>query len=685
MRQSWWLCLCLAFLGAAWACAETEVPRTVVEVSVSGPEQIATLDRLGLSLDWVKNGVARGLITKSGVETLRAAGFDPKVIYWDFREENPEAWLIPGYYHSYAAMGAALDSIQRAYPAIAHLDTLGFSIQNRAIWGLRITLNPTGGKRGKPKYNINGDHHGNELIGGEAALAYAKYLTSNYAGNSLVRRLVDESDVWVVPMVNPDGREANTRGNSRGADINRDYGYEWNNTEGVSEPGPFGEPEIRAMRNLFMKGPYVASMDFHSGTMYTLYVWGFTTMAAMDSAGMRRVGQIYNTYFPVGYGQIARDLYQVWGGSTDYYYGCGGDIISFAAELSNSYAPPASAIDTICARQISALIPMMQETRKGLWGMVRDSITHQALPARLVVANHGWSCYTDPEYGDYHKYLYPSAGTDTVTAYANGYDPKTLQVTVGADTFAQLNFDLRANAASNYTGFTCPIIRSTRTPSVPADLPWTQKCLGIHDGQGLALSHSSVTPYIALDMGPTTPVINRTGNDFTVYLTAAASYTVQATNNMDGTWANCGSGSGMQQSFDLTTAGLDSARFIRITGTVSLDAIEALPRPSGVEESPRVEGQVSVAPSLVLLGPNPAKEGLVIKATLPAGWSRLAVYDITGHLVKMLNQATLPAGSSQIFAWNGVDDSGRKVTSGTYFARLETPQGNRLVRVVLLR
>ncbi len=682
MKRIWLVGLCLLFLGVTWAWAEVEVPRTVVEVPVSGSEQVMTLDRMGLSLDWVKNGVARGLIIKSGVETLRAAGFEPKVIYWDFREENPEAWLVPGYYHSYAAMLAALDSIQDAHPTIAHLDTLGFSILNRAVLGLHITLNPTSGKRGKPKYNVNGDHHGNELIGGEAALSFAKYLANGYGTSSLVTRLVDESDFWIVPIVNPDGREANQRGNNRGVDINRNYGYEWNATGGAN---PFSEPEIQAMRNLFMKGPYVASMDFHSGTMYTLYVWGFTTMAAMDSAAMRRVGQIYDTYFPVGYGQISRDLYQVWGGSTDYYYGCGGDIISFAAELSNSYAPPASAIDTICARQDTALSHMVRETRKGLWGMVRDSVTHRALPARLVVTNRGWCCYTDPEYGDYHKYLYPSAGTYQVTAYANGYDYKTLQVTVGADTFAQLDFDLKPNGALNWSGFTCPIIRSTRTPSVPADLPWTQKCLGIHDGQGLALSHSSVTPYIALDMGPTTPVINRTGNDFTVYLTAAASYTVQATNNMDGTWANCGSGSGMQQSFDLTTAGLDSARFVRITGTVSLDAIEALPRPSGVEESPRVERQVSVAPSLVLLGPNPAKEGLVIKATLPAGWSRLGIYDIAGRLVKMLNQATLPAGSSQIFTWNGVDDSGRKVTSGTYFARLETPQGNCLARVVLLR
>jgi hypothetical protein len=682
MKKSWLICLCLLLWGSACVWAEIEVPRTVVEVPVSGPEQVMTLDRLGLSLDWVKNGVARGLITKSGVETLRAAGFDPKVIYWDFREENPSAWLIPGYYHSYAAMLAALDSIQDAQPTIAHLDTLGFSILNRAVLGLHITLNPTSGKRGKPKYNVNGDHHGNELIGGEAALAFAKYLANNYGSNSLVTRLVDESDVWVVPIVNPDGREANQRGNNRGVDINRNYGYEWNATGGT---GVFSEPEIQAMRNLFMKGPYVASMDFHSGAMIILYVWGFTTMGAMDSAAMRRVGQIYNTYYPVGYGQISRDLYSVWGGSTDYYYGCGGDIISFAAELSNSYAPPASAIDTICARQITALIPMMQETRKGLWGMVRDSVTHRALPARLVVANRGWCCYTDPEYGDYHKYLYPSAGTYQVKAYANGYDSKTLQVTVGADTFSQLDFDLKPNAALNWSGFTCPIIRSTRTPSVPADLPWTQKCLGVHDSVGLALSHSSVTPYIVLDMGPTTPIINRTGSDFTVYLTAAASYTVQATNNMDGTWASCGSGSGTQQYFDLTTAGLDSARYVRITGTVSLDAIEALPRPSGVEESPRVERQVSVTPSLVLLGPNPTKGGLFIKTTFPAGWSRLAVYDIAGRLVKMLNQATHPVGSSQTFSWNGIDDSGRKVTSGTYFAHLETPQGNCLARVVLLR
>ena len=682
MKKRWFVCLCLVFLGAAWAWAEVEVPRTVVEVPVSGPEQVAMLDRLGLSLDWVKGGIARGLITKSGVEALRAAGFSPKVIFWDFREENPEAWLVPGYYHSYAAMGAALDSIQDTYPAIAHLDTLGMSLQNRAIWALRITQNASGGKRGKPKYNINGDHHGNELIGGEAALAFAKHLTSNYAGNPLVRRLVDESDILIVPMVNPDGREANTRGNSRGVDLNRNYGFEWNATGGAN---PFSEPEIQAMRNLHMRGPYVASMDYHSGTVCALYVWGFTTMAAMDSVAIRRACALYDTTFQGGYGQISRYLYQVWGGSTDYYYGCGGDLLALAAELSMSYAPPTTAIDTICLRQNNSLVPLMRETRKGLWGMVRDSVTHRALLARLVVTNRGWCCYSDPEYGDYHKYLYPSAGTYQVMAYANGYDSKTLQVTVGADTFAQLDFDLKPNTGLNYSGFTCPIIRSTRTASVPADLPWTQKCLGVHDAVGLALSHSSVTPYIVLDMGPTTPVINRTGNDFTVYLTAAASYTVQATNNMDGTWANCGSGSGTQQSFDLTTAGLDSARYVRITGTVSLDAVEALPRPSGVEESPRVERQVSVAPSLVLLGPNPAKGGLVIKATLPAGWSRLAVYDIAGRLVKMLNQGTHPAGSSQIFAWNGVDDSGRKVTSGTYFARLETPQGNRLARVVLLR
>jgi len=686
MRRSWLICLCLVLLGAAWVLAEVEPVRTVVEVSVSGPKQVKDLQRLGLFLDWVRNGVAHGVTTVKAVEAFRAAGYEPKVISWGFLEGTPETGFMPGYYHNHAAMGAALDSIQQAHPTIAHLDTLGLSVLGRAIYGLRITLNPTSGKRGKPKYNINGDHHGNESIGGEAALAMAKYLANNYGSNSLVTRLVNESDVWIVPMVNPDGEESHSRTNNHGIDINRNYGYEWDAEDGST--APYTEPETRAMRNLFMKGPYVGSVDFHSGSRAILYPWGFppstNAMLPMDSSAMIRVGQIYYSYFPAdGYGYINQIMYQCCGSSVDCYYGKGGEIAALGVEISYSQypPPPASAIDTLCQRQVNAIIAMLQETRKGIWGIVRDSLTHRPLPARLTLANR-WCFYTDPDSGDYHKYLYPSAGTYQITAYANGYDLKTLSVTVGADTFAQLDFDLNPNTSLNWSGFSCDYVRCDRTPSIPSDLPWTQKCLGLHDGLGLSLSHSSATPYIVLDMGPITPVINRPGNDFTVYLTSSASYTVQVTNNLDSTWANCGSGSGIQQSFDLTTGSLDSARYVRINGTVSLDAVEALPRPSGVEQSPRAERGASGAPSLSFLGSNPARGGLVLSVCAPDAKSRLAIYDISGRLMRTLSLETT---SSQTMLWNGLDNSNQRVPSGAYFVRLETPKGSRLARVVLLR
>jgi hypothetical protein len=102
-----------------------------------------------------------------------------------------------------------------------------------------------------------------------------------------------------------------------------------------------------------------------------------------------------------------------------------------------------------------------------------------------------------------------------------------------------------------------------------------------------------------------------------------------------------------------------------------------LPYVSGV-------GDVTAAPDALGVAPNPFNPRTEIEFSLPAaGQARLEVYDIRGHRVRVLADGTLPAGSQRA-AWDGLDDAGRAVSSGTYLLRLETGSGRGLTRKLML-
>ena len=80
--------------------------------------------------------------------------------------------------------------------------------------------------------------------------------------------------------------------------------------------------------------------------------------------------------------------------------------------------------------------------------------------------------------------------------------------------------------------------------------------------------------------------------------------------------------------------------------------------------------------------PNPTQAGTLIRYLLPATpTSRLAIYDPQGRLVRSLDTVPSAAGWHEI-VWDGRDDEGRSVPSGSYWVRLWTPGMTRTVRVV---
>lgn len=129
---------------------------------------------------------------------------------------------------------------------VFEISSIGKSVQGRDLPALFFTLDETfGSRRGeKPIVFLYCQQHGNEPSGKEAALIMARTL----AGNG--KALLDDMDVIIVPQVNPDGNEANTRLNAHEQNLNRSYAV-------------LNQPESLAMHQLFLKWMPEVAADLH--------------------------------------------------------------------------------------------------------------------------------------------------------------------------------------------------------------------------------------------------------------------------------------------------------------------------------------------------------------------------------------------------------------------------------------
>jgi len=139
-----------------------------------------------------------------------------------------------GEYYDYYGTIELLNGFNDKYPDLVKVFSIGKSVLGKDIWCIRVTNE----KNDTIKLSclIDGCIHGYEWEGGEACLYLAEYLLINFDGNKTIAHILNLSEVYIVPLVNPDGRQDDSRYNDNGIDLGRNFDIDFGRLRGTSIP-----------------------------------------------------------------------------------------------------------------------------------------------------------------------------------------------------------------------------------------------------------------------------------------------------------------------------------------------------------------------------------------------------------------------------------------------------------------
>ncbi len=492
--------------------------------------------------------------------------------YWDDK-------LVPPGYYTYDQIIAIVDSLAVNFPSICKKVSWGTSIGGRQLAALKISDNVNTDEP-EPEIMFDGGIHGDEVGGSQNVIMFARDLCLGYGSDPTITNLVNNREIWLYPMVNPDGRASMSRYNINGVDCNRDNGYMWN-AEGNSWSA-FSQIETKALRNGILDNQFVVYTNYHSGTEILSYPWSYRADPTRDNEHINQLASVYanaSGYSNLQYGQGYNIMYSINGSTKDFQYGSLGNI-GWSVEISVDKQPPSSQIGYYYNANRPAMLEIINQCAWGVSGMITDSITGEPVRASIWVNNY-FPVYTDPVVGDYHKFLVP--GTYTLKVFANGYQPKTIMnVVVGAQGTAVNDVQLKPAA----THYACKVMSCQIPGNNFGDEGYTPGAIGAPDGVPYSLGKNG---WIVLDMGDT--IYNGPGADFKVIQAGSINkgYTVSGGNNIDGPFTMIGTGNGTT-SFELGGTPLSKVRYLYIKDGGSgasygvgmgfnLDAVEMLTPP----------------------------------------------------------------------------------------------------------
>ena len=356
-------------------------------------------------------------------------------------------------YPTYAVYLEMMHNYATNYPTLCKMDTIGYSVNNRPIITMVISDN-IGTNEDEPEFWWSSTMHGDETTGWYFMIRLVDYLLTNYGTDAQVTNLVNNMEIYISPLTNPDGTFSGssngtsianaTRTNANGTDLNRSF-PDINGYAGTSDP------EVTMVKNYAAAHHFVMAANGHGGTECINYPWDeqnwtssthphpddnwwqyvcfqyADTCHAINSRYFKGPGSSYNNTTGVTEGC---DWYYTEGGRQDYmnyFHHCR----ELTLEWSNEKTLGTENLNTYWGYNRKAILNFTEQALYGFRGIVTDACTNQPLSGvKVFINNHdadNSEVYTATPVGDYHRPIY--AGTYSVTFSKDGYVSKTFTVT----------------------------------------------------------------------------------------------------------------------------------------------------------------------------------------------------------------------------------------------------------------
>ncbi len=369
------------------------------------------------------------------------------------------------FYPTYQAYLDMMDQFAEDYPDLCQVFSIGQSVNGRELMMAKISDNVSM-REAEPQFLYTGTMHGDELVGYILLLRMIDYLLANYGTDPKVTNLVNDMEIWINPLANPDGTyyggnhtvSSSRRYNANSVDLNRNYP---DPEDGPHPDGKVWQPETLAFMQLAEDNNFVMSANTHSGAEVINYPWDTWIRRAADDDWWIHVCRQYvdtvHLYSPASYmdGFVngitnGYDWYTIAGGRQDYmnYFHYCREV---TMELSNVKKLAASQLEAHWGWNYRSLLNYMEQCTYGVSGVVTDLNTGEPLPAKVFINGHDIDnsfVFADGEHGFYQRLL--EQGTYDITFSALGHYPETVQnVAIVNYSTTELNVQLDPGAFSS--------------------------------------------------------------------------------------------------------------------------------------------------------------------------------------------------------------------------------------------
>ncbi len=421
--------------------------------NINSRTEISRITRI-ISIDNVKDMEVFAYANKEEFSKFIELGYDFQFIeessfkssdYNMLDNLNAKNILAWDFYPTYSVYDSLMNRFQINYPNLCRSFSIKTLASGRKLLFVKISDNPDSIEN-EPKFLYSSSMHGDELTGAILMLRLIDYLLSNYSTNPRIVNLINNTEIWINPMANPNGTYASgnstvagaTRYNGNSVDLNRNYP----DPQGGQHPdGNNWQEETMAFMALADSIQFTMAANFHGGAEVCNYPFDTWAQLAADDNWWNYVCREYaDTVHPFAVSGYLDDLdngitngyawYQAIGGRQDYmnYFK---HCREFTLEISNTKKPTASTLPNYWNYNYRSLLNYIEQCHYGLRGIVTDSITGQPLKAKIFIQNHDADSshiYSVLPLGNYFRPIY--AGNYNVTYSANGYYPKTINVSI---------------------------------------------------------------------------------------------------------------------------------------------------------------------------------------------------------------------------------------------------------------